>query len=263
VIDQYRKNMAVIDEAFRVIQESSGITDIEEIMNTFIKSEEQNYSLFNYVNVLTQELDFLEENNKDLEGEIEMLERELSQKQKQLEKPPEEEVERQKIKTIIDEKENYIHHVRDQLNTIRKPLEEILKDLSQTKFCTINNLVIVDDFILNEQTIDYYLSIFEEMVNKMIPYIAKVNDNKDYLTTGLLLEELNVKEFDKTKSSAINVKDIATTDETNFDNVPFMDESRLKEVAKDAIEKYKERSVNLGTTSIIDKSVREATIKGK
>ena len=37
------------------------------------------------------------------------------------------------------------------------------------------------------------------MVNKMIPYIAKVNDNKDYLTTGLLLEELNVKEFDKTK----------------------------------------------------------------
>ena len=74
VIDQYRKNMAVIDEAFRVIQENSGINDIEEIMNTFIKSEEQNYSLFNYVNVLTQELDFLEENNKDLEGEIEMLE---------------------------------------------------------------------------------------------------------------------------------------------------------------------------------------------
>jgi len=96
------------------------------------------------------------------------------------------------------------------------------------------------------------------MVNKMIPYIAKVNDNKDYLTTGLLLEELNVKEFDKTKASTINVKDIATTDETNFDNIPFMDESRLKEVAKDAIEKYRERSVNLGTTSVIEKSVREA-----
>jgi len=74
VIDQYRKNMAVIDEAFRVIQENSGINDIEEIMNTFIKSEEQNYSLFNYVNILTQELDFLEDNNKDLENEIEMLE---------------------------------------------------------------------------------------------------------------------------------------------------------------------------------------------
>lgn len=82
VIDQYRKNMAVIDEAFRVIQESSGITDIEEIMNTFIKSEEQNYSLFNYVNVLTQDLDFLEENNKDLGNEIEMLEVNILIKQK-------------------------------------------------------------------------------------------------------------------------------------------------------------------------------------
>ena len=60
------------------------------------------------------------------------------------------------------------------------------------------------------------------------------------------------------KASTINVKDIATTDETNLDNVPFMDVSRLKEVAQDAIEKYKERSVNLGTTSMIDKSVREA-----
>lgn len=65
--------MKVIDEAFNIIKETSGITDIEEIMNTFIKSEEQNYSLFNYVNVLTQSIDFLEENNKDLALEIEML----------------------------------------------------------------------------------------------------------------------------------------------------------------------------------------------
>lgn len=66
--------MKIIDEAFKIIKETSGITDIEEIMNTFIKSEEQNYSLFNYVNVLTQDIDFLEENNKDLTSEISLLE---------------------------------------------------------------------------------------------------------------------------------------------------------------------------------------------
>jgi len=261
VIDQYRKNMAVIDEAFQVIKESSGITDIDEIMNTFIKSEEQNYSLFNYVNMLTQDLDFLEENNKDLESEIEMLEHELSNKQKLLEKPPEEEVERQKIKDIIGEKEEYIHHVRSQLATIRGPLEQILKELVQTKFCTISNLVIVDDFILNEQTIDYYLSIFEEIINKMIPYISKVNDNKDYLTAGLLLEELNVKEFEKTKFSGPNVKEIANADETSLDQTPFLEESRLKEIANDAIERYKERSVNLGTTAVADKANKAGASK--
>ncbi len=64
----------MIDEAFNIIKETSGITDIEEIMNTFIKSEEQNYSLFNYVNILTQDIDFLEENNKDLQEEKKFME---------------------------------------------------------------------------------------------------------------------------------------------------------------------------------------------
>ena len=51
--------MRVIDEAFTQIKDASGITDIEEIMNTFIKSEEQNYSLYNYVDILSQEIDTL------------------------------------------------------------------------------------------------------------------------------------------------------------------------------------------------------------
>lgn len=39
-------------------------------MTTFIKAEEQNYSLFNFVNLLTQEIDALEDNNKYLDDEI-------------------------------------------------------------------------------------------------------------------------------------------------------------------------------------------------
>lgn len=73
VMEKYQKNMKVIDEAFNIVKETSGITDPEEIATTVIKSEEQNYSLFNYVNILTQEIDFLEENNKDLEEEIQTL----------------------------------------------------------------------------------------------------------------------------------------------------------------------------------------------
>jgi hypothetical protein len=72
-MEKYQKNMKVIDEAFNIVKETSGITDPEEIATTVIKSEEQNYSLFNYVNILTQEIDFLEENNKDLEEEIKSL----------------------------------------------------------------------------------------------------------------------------------------------------------------------------------------------
>lgn len=51
----------MIEEAFKVIKEGSGITNIDEIVTTFIKAEEQNYALWNYVNQLGQECDLLEE----------------------------------------------------------------------------------------------------------------------------------------------------------------------------------------------------------
>lgn len=45
--------MTIIDDAFTSIKHGSGITDIDEITNTFIKSEEQNYSLYTYVDILS------------------------------------------------------------------------------------------------------------------------------------------------------------------------------------------------------------------
>lgn len=52
LVDQYIKNALIIKEAFEQIQDASGISNIDEIVTTFIKAEEQNYSLFNYVNLL-------------------------------------------------------------------------------------------------------------------------------------------------------------------------------------------------------------------
>lgn len=37
LIDNYQRNMKVIDEAFNTIKEATGLTDIQEIQNTFIK----------------------------------------------------------------------------------------------------------------------------------------------------------------------------------------------------------------------------------
>ena len=54
LIDNYQRNMKVIDEAFTTIKEATGLTDILEIQNTFIKGEEQNYNLLTYVDVLNQ-----------------------------------------------------------------------------------------------------------------------------------------------------------------------------------------------------------------
>ena len=71
LIDQYSKNGSIVEQAFEQIQDSSGISNVEEIVTTFIKAEEQNYSLYNYVNLLGQETDALEDNNNFLDGQLE------------------------------------------------------------------------------------------------------------------------------------------------------------------------------------------------
>ena len=66
----YIRNVKIIEDAFEQIKETTGISSVEEIVTTFIKAEEQNISLFNYVNMLNSEIDMIEEQNKNIEAEI-------------------------------------------------------------------------------------------------------------------------------------------------------------------------------------------------
>ena len=45
ILDKYQGNIKLIKDGFRTIQENTGIQKIDEIVETFIKSEDQNYKL--------------------------------------------------------------------------------------------------------------------------------------------------------------------------------------------------------------------------
>ena len=66
----YTRNVEVIQHAFNQIEQQTGISSVEEIVTTFIKAEEQNYSLFNYVNSLNSDIDMIDEQNKKIGEEI-------------------------------------------------------------------------------------------------------------------------------------------------------------------------------------------------
>lgn len=63
------ERMQNFEEAFLKIRAATGISDIEELVRTFIKNEDQNFSLFNYVNEQTNEIEKLEEQIAMLRGE--------------------------------------------------------------------------------------------------------------------------------------------------------------------------------------------------
>jgi chromosome segregation ATPase len=59
------------ESALLKIQESTGIEDVNEIVTRFLESEEQNFSLFNYVNDINTEIERLEHSIAEMRNQIE------------------------------------------------------------------------------------------------------------------------------------------------------------------------------------------------
>lgn len=81
-------------------------------MTTFIKAEEQNYSLYNYVNSLNSEIDMIEESNRNIEADIKRHEElgNMSQKEK--------EVLKQKLTEELEQNEQQMKEKNIQIETI-------------------------------------------------------------------------------------------------------------------------------------------------
>lgn len=58
------------EEAFNSIKAATHLNDIDELVNEFVKAEAHNFSLYNYVKDLTQEMDELEEDIKRIREDI-------------------------------------------------------------------------------------------------------------------------------------------------------------------------------------------------
>jgi Skp family chaperone for outer membrane proteins len=59
------------EEMLLKIQEQTGVNDIQEIINKFLEAEEQNFSLFNYVNDINTEIERLEHSISNMRNQIE------------------------------------------------------------------------------------------------------------------------------------------------------------------------------------------------
>merc|ERR1711988_1143384 len=59
------------EEAFARIMDATNIHSIEELVDTFINAEDKNFTLFNFVNELTSEIEKLEEQIQDIKAEVE------------------------------------------------------------------------------------------------------------------------------------------------------------------------------------------------
>ena len=115
--------MKVIDDAFNTIKEATGLTDIGEIQNTFVKGEEQNYNLLTYVDVLNQEIDNIVDINETLRQENMALKKENEEKEQILTGTPDDEKKRQKIVAVNEINEKEIVEFQKMLDRIQPNLK--------------------------------------------------------------------------------------------------------------------------------------------
>eukprot|EP00747_Dinoflagellata_sp_TGD_P182936 gnl/TRDRNA2_/TRDRNA2_37510_c0_seq1.p1 gnl/TRDRNA2_/TRDRNA2_37510_c0~~gnl/TRDRNA2_/TRDRNA2_37510_c0_seq1.p1 ORF type:complete len:662 (-),score=140.89 gnl/TRDRNA2_/TRDRNA2_37510_c0_seq1:154-2139(-) len=69
-IKQHQKNIEVFEQAFATIKSSTGISDIEQIVQIFIALEQRNFSLLTYVNQLNREIESIEIRNRELQNQL-------------------------------------------------------------------------------------------------------------------------------------------------------------------------------------------------
>lgn len=174
-MDMYVRNVKIIEDAFDQIKEATGISSTEEIVTTFIKAEEQNYSLYNYVNMLNSEIDMIEEQNKNIESEIkkheelgEMTEKEKETMRHNLQKEIEEMKEQQAAKEAqIGEIEGHMTKIKDNVSS----MVDLFKS-SQFFLSVASSMQYDEDTQFKENNVTFYLAELEEYISLLITYIA-------------------------------------------------------------------------------------------
>ena len=175
LMDMYVRNVNIIEDAFNQIKQQTGIPSTEEIVTTFIKAEEQNYSLYNYVNMLNSDIDMIEEQNTHIQLEIERHQQlgEMTDKEK--------EVVRQRLKTEIEDrstqvtdKENQIKSIEGQLTRIKNAVQSMVENFRLSHFflSVAQNMQYDETTAFNENNVTQYLAELEEYISLFITYMA-------------------------------------------------------------------------------------------
>ena len=184
LMDMYVRNVKIIEDAFDQIKEATGISSVEEIVTTFIKAEEQNYSLYNYVNMLNSEIDTIEEQNRNIEAQIakhESLAVMSHQEKDKMRIRLTAEIEEMKGATVA--KEQQISAMESQMLRIKdfvQGMVEAFREANATfPLMVAKHMHYEEETQFNEQNVTLYLAELEEYSSMLITYLAYKNEMPD------------------------------------------------------------------------------------
>ncbi|CAJ1383322.1 unnamed protein product [Effrenium voratum] len=131
-IKQHQKSIEIFEQAFATIKQSTGISDIAEIVKIFVHLESRNFSLLTYVNHMNREIEALEgqrRNRRDGERQLKRRE-ETNEKNRELALGDMQKKLRATQMAMEDDKEAWDSQ-RSVLHQILPQMEQVAKQLDQ------------------------------------------------------------------------------------------------------------------------------------
>ncbi|KAG2488983.1 hypothetical protein HYH03_012424 [Edaphochlamys debaryana] len=177
-------------QAFKRIQDATGIEDIDQLVNTFLAAEDQNYTLFNYVNEVNQEIEKLEDQINVMRGEIDKY-RETGQ---ELDRTKSRELTEGEQRLAASEVQSQLYDKRtDSAFNMTTALKAGISELFERIGC---NTPAVRDLLgedgVSEANLMAYLGIIEQRTNEILQIYArrKAAAGTEGLSEALLAQPL-------------------------------------------------------------------------
>lgn len=200
LLDKYIRNVKVIEEAFKQIREQTGIASIDEIVTTFIKAEEQNYSLYNYVNILNSDIDTIEEQNKNIASEIKKNEEvtNLTEAEKR-EKCESLRQEIADVKASMEEKDREMKELEEKMAKIQNDVQKMVTKFQESKFTftPFQPMNYDDETTFNNNNVTLFLAELEEYISELITHNEYRKNNPNAAISAIPLDKLHPKTQDK------------------------------------------------------------------
>lgn len=164
------------EEAFAKIQKATKITDIDELVSTFINAEDHNFSLFNYVNDLSNEIEKLEEQTSSLREEIARYKGQAGAPTDNQRKKILEELEHRltKTETKATVHEAKYHQATKTINSLKSGIASIFSKIG----CDINGspqqIEMLGTAGVTESNMMQYLGLIEQRTNDLLAQYASL-----------------------------------------------------------------------------------------
>lgn len=174
------------EEAFARIMDATNIHSIDELVDTFINAEDKNFTLFNFVNELTSEIEKLEEQIQDIKAEVEKYrgqDMNSDHQRKKILKDLEEKLGR--TETKAEQYDAKFAHSTKILGSLKDGIHSIFSNIG----CNMTGVSeVLGTGGVTEGNIMTYLGLIEQRANEMLAVhnqILKQREGEESHATGV------------------------------------------------------------------------------